>query len=67
MVVWQNTEANVIKNNSDRFNKFMNQCLRDRTYCSVSFWDVGCGYEFAKTPANDWIGIKHTVEFEYNP
>lgn len=69
MVVWKNTEVNIIgnSNNEDKLNQFMNECLQDRTYCRISFWDVGCSFDFGKTPVDDWIGIRSEAEFEYNP
>jgi hypothetical protein len=51
----------------NRISEFMNKCLSDRTRYTMSFWDVGYIYEIAKTPDNDWIGIRSSVEFEYNP
>ncbi len=51
----------------NRISEFMNKCTSDRTRYTMSFWDVGCTYEIAKTLDNDWIGIRSSVEFEYNP
>ncbi|MBN3875748.1 MULTISPECIES: hypothetical protein [unclassified Nostoc] len=45
----------------------MNQCLANCTYYSISFWDVGYTYEVRQTPAGDWIGVRSTSEFDYNP
>ena len=39
--------------NSRKLSQFMNQCLSDRTYYSISFWDVGYTYEVGQTPADD--------------
>jgi hypothetical protein len=52
---------------SREISKFMNRCLRDRTIYSLSFWDIGYTYEFGQTPANDWIGIRSSSKFKYNP
>lgn len=57
MVVWELTQveyAGNYNNNSHKLSQFMNQCLQDRTYCQISFWDRGYSYEFGKTPINDW-------------
>jgi hypothetical protein len=51
----------------NRISEFMNKCLSDRTRYDLSFWDVGYAYELAKTPDNDWLGIRSSIEFEYNP
>ncbi|MEH1807349.1 hypothetical protein [Nostoc sp.] len=53
--------------NSRKLSQFMNQCLRDRTCYSISFWDVGYTYEVGQTPAGDWLGVRSQSEFEYNP
>lgn len=53
--------------NSRKLSQFMNQCLRDRTCYSISFWDVGYSYEVGQTPARDWLGVRSQGEFEYNP
>ena len=53
--------------NSRKLSQFMNKCLRDRTYYSISFWDIGYTYEVGQTPAEDWLGVRSTSEFEYNP
>ncbi|MHC5740355.1 MAG: hypothetical protein ACYTXT_00355 [Nostoc sp.] len=53
--------------NSRKLSQFMNQCLRDRTCYSISFWDVGYTYEVGQTPAGDWLGVRSQGEFEYNP
>ena len=51
----------------DRIGQFMHQCLRDHIHYSLSFWDIGYTCEVGKTPANDWIGVRSIMEFEYNP
>lgn len=53
--------------NSSKISEFMNQCLRDHTLYSLSFWDVAYTYEVGQTPAGDWIGWRSQSEFEYNP
>ncbi|MEM8777800.1 MAG: hypothetical protein AAGF26_02780 [Cyanobacteria bacterium P01_G01_bin.49] len=69
MVTWELTQVEYAGNynNSRKLSQFMNQCLQDRTYCQISFWDYGYSYEFGRTPANDWIGTKFSTEFDYNP
>ncbi|GAA6616046.1 hypothetical protein [Scytonema sp. NUACC26] len=52
---------------SREITQFMNQCLRDRTLYSLSFWDISYTYEFGQTPVGDWIGVRSSGEFEYNP
>ncbi|MEH2240882.1 hypothetical protein [Nostoc sp.] len=53
--------------NSPKLSQFMNQCLDNRTYYSISFWDLGYSYEVGQTPVGDWIGVRSQGEFEYNP
>lgn len=53
--------------NSRKLNQFMNQCLRDRTRYSISFWDISYTYELGQAVTGDWLGISSTTEFEYNP
>ncbi|MBD2210292.1 hypothetical protein H6G27_10425 [Nostoc linckia FACHB-104] len=53
--------------NSRKLSQFMNKCLSDRTLYTISFWDIGYTYEVGQTPAGDWIGVRSTSEFEYNP
>ncbi|MGL5939635.1 MAG: hypothetical protein ACRC2S_04490 [Waterburya sp.] len=67
MVVWQTTQVDYTNNTGHKLNQFMNQRLQNRTYCRISFWDIGCSYNLGSTPVNDWIGTKYTREFEYNP
>ncbi|MDZ7993222.1 MAG: hypothetical protein RM022_030575 [Nostoc sp. EfeVER01] len=55
------------RNNSRKLSQFMNQCLANCTYYSISFWDVGYTYEIGQTPAGDWLGVRSTSEFDYNP
>ncbi|MEH1942266.1 MAG: hypothetical protein V7L01_18910 [Nostoc sp.] len=52
---------------SRKLNQFMNQCLHNRTDYNISFWDVGYTYEVGQTPAGDWLGVRSTSEFNYNP
>jgi hypothetical protein len=47
--------------------RFMNKCLQDRTYYSIAFWDSTYIYEVARTPDFDWLGVRSSLEFEYNP
>ncbi len=56
-----------VRYNSRKLSQFMNQCLANCTYYSISFWDVGYSYEVGQTPGGDWIGERSQSEFEYNP
>ncbi len=51
----------------ERISRFMDRYLTKRKCFTVSFWDVGCGYDIACTSTGDWIGFKYTDEFIYNP
>ncbi|MEH2372758.1 hypothetical protein [Nostoc sp.] len=68
--------------NSRKLSQFMNQCLANRTYYNISFWDLDYTYEVGQTPAGDWLGVRCLLyetlcerravtpsqgEFEYNP
>ena len=55
------------ENNRDKISRFMNRYLKNRKCFTLSFWDVGCGYDLGCTPTGDWIGFKHSRVFEYNP
>ncbi|MHC5719508.1 MAG: hypothetical protein ACYTX0_47545 [Nostoc sp.] len=39
--------------NSRKLSEFMNQCLHNRTYYNISFWDLDYIYEVGQTPAGD--------------
>lgn len=54
-------------NDRDRISRFMHKHLKNRKCFTVSFWDVGYGYDLGCTPTGDWIGFKEYKEFEYNP
>ena len=50
-----------------RIGRFMNRYLKNRKRFTLSFWDVGCGYDIGCTSTGDWIGFKYEYNFEYNP
>ena len=50
-----------------RIGRFMNRYLTKRKCFTVSFWDVGCGYDIGCTSTGDWIGFQYENIFFYNP
>ena len=61
------TPINIEYKDDANISKFMNKCLSDRTRYTVSFWEVGYIYELARTEDFDWMGVRSSIEFEYNP
>ena len=47
--------------------RFMQESLQNCCDVGVSFWDLGYGYTMGETPDGDWVGLRYSAEFEYNP
>lgn len=47
--------------------RFMKESLQHCCDVGVSFWDLGYGYTMGQTTEGDWMGIRYSAEFEYNP
>ena len=61
------SEDDDIYKDGKRMGRFMNRYLTKRKCFTVSFWDVGCGYDIGCTSTGDWIGFQYENIFFYNP
>lgn len=53
--------------NNTKLYQFLTSSLQEFKVYQLCFWDIGYIYEVGQAATGDWLGVRSTAEFEYNP
>lgn len=67
MLLVSNPDRDRGEYNNPKLYQFLTSSLQDFNFYLFSFWDIGYIYEVGQAASEDWLGVRSTIEFEYNP
>lgn len=53
--------------NNPKLYQFLTSSFQDFNFYLFSFRDIGYSYQVGQAASGDWLGVRSTIEFEYNP